>query len=114
MSSARPDDVLRILREFVDRIDLVDPEAPELGELELGWRDTTERVTIRVPVARALTEALIAYHDPRDHGTCAHCGTGRLDGNFTCRNCGIVNGVFGQTITQFFTRDQPALEGPAE
>jgi hypothetical protein len=105
MSSTRSDDVLRIVRDFVARIDQLDPEAAEVGELTLSWRDTTERVTIRRPVVRALTEALLAYHDPRDHGACEHCAGGRLDENFMCRSCGIVNGVFGQTLTQFVSRD---------
>jgi hypothetical protein len=106
--SMRPDDVIR---EFVARIDRLDPEAVELGELEIGWRGATERVTVRLPVARALAEALVAYHDPRDHGTCAHCGTGRLDGDFVCRDCGVINGVFGQTLARFAAQDQPAIDG---
>ncbi len=110
----RPDDILRVLRDFVDRIDQLDPGAPELGDLELGWRGAAERVTIRLPVARALTEALLAYHDPRDQGSCAHCGTGRLDGNFVCHHCGIVNGVFGQTIARFLGPGPAALEGPSK
>lgn len=112
--STPPDDVLRVLREFVDRIDQLDPDAPALGELELGWRGAAERVTVRLPVARALTEALLAYHDPRDHGTCAHCGTGRLDGDFVCRACGIVNGVFGRTLAGFLGPGQAALDAPPD
>jgi hypothetical protein len=112
MSRTRPEDVLLTLRQFVDRIDQLDPGAPELGELELGWRGATDRVTIRPAVARALAEALAAYHDPRDYGACAHCGTGRLDSNFLCGDCGIVNGLFGQTLSHFVGgREQPAVEG---
>ena len=118
--STRPDDVLRVLHEFITRIDQFDPDAPALGDLELGWRGATARVPIRPPVARALAEALIAYHDPRDHGSCAHCRTGQLDENFVCRSCGIVNGVFGRTLAGFLTPEQselggsrPAIEGPS-
>lgn len=94
-------DVQAAVREFIARIDEVDPEAPVVGELTLGLGEATERVTLRAPVARALVEALRAYHDPRDRGTCAHCGTGRLDDDFVCRTCGIVNGLFGQTLAGF-------------
>jgi hypothetical protein len=30
-----------------------------------------------------------------------HCGTGRLDDDFVCRSCGIVNGLFGRTLAGF-------------
>lgn len=122
MSRARPDEVLRVLREFIDRIDRIEPEAPELGELEVGWRGDTERIVIRQSTAQALAEALIAYRDPRDHGTCDHCG-GNLDRDLQCRRCGIVNGIFGQTIADFLSRAQQpapavtersALEAPAD
>ncbi|MEV6632796.1 hypothetical protein AB0M54_18810 [Actinoplanes sp. NPDC051470] len=122
MSRTRPDEVLRILQEFVNRIDQFDPDAPELGALEIGWRGATERLTIRPPVAHALAEALAAYHDPRDNGACAHCATGRLDSNLMCRSCGIVHGVFGQTLARFAQEqtalddprpNRPALEGPS-
>ncbi|MFI1990885.1 hypothetical protein [Actinoplanes sp. NPDC020271] len=112
MSRTRPDEVLKLLQEFVHRIDQFDRDAPEVGALEIGWRGETERLTIRQPVARALAEALIAYHDPRDNGACAHCATGRLDSNLTCRDCGIVQGVFGQTLASFFQHQQTTLDGP--
>jgi hypothetical protein len=122
MPHTRPDEVLKLLREFVDRIDQFDPGAPELGTLEIGWRGETERLTIRPPVARALAEALIAYHDPRDNGACSHCATGRLDSDLVCRACGIVHGVFGQTLAGFLQQaqatrddarqDRPALDAP--
>ena len=103
-------DVVAAVREFVARLDGLDDDAPVVGELTLGLGDATERVTLRAPVARALVEALRAYHDPRDRGTCAHCATGRLDDDFVCRSCGIVNGLFGQTLAGFVAtgeRDAP-------
>jgi hypothetical protein len=100
MSTPHSADVLAALRDFVARLDELEPEAPEVGELTLGLGDETARVRLRLPVARALTEALRGYHDPRDRGTCAHCA-GRLDDNFVCRRCGIVNGLFGRTIAAF-------------
>jgi hypothetical protein len=86
------------------------------GELTVGLGDATERLPLRLPVARALTEALCGYHDPRERGNCAHCAGGRLDDDFVCRSCGIVNGLFGQTIARFVTDGQtprqPELGGP--
>ncbi|GAA3344406.1 hypothetical protein GCM10020358_47510 [Amorphoplanes nipponensis] len=95
-------DVLAALREFVARLDELDPEAPLVGELTLGLAGATERLPLRAPVARALTEALRGYHDPRDRGRCAHCA-GPLDDDFVCRSCGIVNGLFGRTVAAFAT-----------
>ena len=93
---------MRALQDFVARIDQLDPEASLTGELTVG----TERLPLRLPVARALVEALLSYHDPRDHGACPHCRTGRLDENFLCRSCGIVNGVFGQLLAERALREQ--------
>ena len=101
MSTPHSAEVLAALRDFVARLDGLDPAAPLVGELVVGLGDETERLPLRLPVARALTEALRGYHDPRDRGTCAHCGTGRLDDDFVCRDCGIVNGLFGRTIAAF-------------
>ena len=101
-------DVVAAVREFVARLDEVDPGAPVVGELTVGLGEATERVTLRGPVARALVEALRVYHDPRDRGTCAHCATGRLDDDFVCRSCGIVNGLFGQTLAAFAAPGEPA------
>ena len=100
MSTPNSADVLTAVREFAARLDELEAEAPVVGELTLGLGDATERVRLRLPVARALVEALRGYQDPRDRGTCAHCG-GRLDDDFVCRGCGIVNGLFGQTLAAF-------------
>jgi hypothetical protein len=111
MSTPHSVDVLAALREFVARLDEVDDRAPEIGELTVGLGDESERLQLRVPVARALVEALRGYHDPRDRGTCAHCGTGRLDDDFVCRSCGIVNGLFGQTLAGFVAPAGPEPHG---
>ncbi len=105
MSTPHSADVLAAFRDFVARLDEVDPQAPLVGELTVGLGDATDRLPLRLPVARALAEALHGYHDPRDRGTCAHCAGGRLDDGFVCRSCGIVNGLFGQTIARFVARD---------
>ena len=101
MSTPHSADVLAALRAFVARLDELDPEAPPVGELTLGLGGATERLRLTMPVARALTEALHGYHDPRERDACAHCAGGRLDDNFVCRTCGIVNGLFGQTLAAF-------------
>jgi len=108
MSTPHSADVLSAVRDFVARLDELDDEAPVVGELRLSLGDASERLRLRLPVARALVEALHGYHDPRERATCAHCGTGRLDDDFVCRDCGIVNGLFGQTLAGFGTPDGPA------
>lgn len=60
-------------------------------------------------VARAFVEALRAYQDPRDRGSCDHCGGPRLDGNFVCADCGQPSGLFGQLLRERAAR----YEGPA-
>jgi hypothetical protein len=100
MSLPAPDDVLAALRDFVARIDALDPAAPPRDELVVGLRGVESRMTLSVPVARALVEALQAYHDPRDKGRCYYCGGRWLDNNFQCGDCGQLNGLFGQLIAE--------------
>lgn len=95
-----PDDVLAALRDFVARVDALDPAAAPQGELVVGLRGVESRLALSAPVARALVEALRAYHDPRDRGRCDHCGGGRLDDNFLCGDCGRPSGLFGQLVSE--------------
>jgi hypothetical protein len=92
------------LRDFVDRIDAVDPAADALGEIELrvagDVAGNMARLSLTAPVARALVDALRDYHDPRDRGCCDHCGGRRLDDNFLCLDCHRSNGLFGQMIME--------------
>ena len=90
------DDLLDALEQFVARIDVYEPDAPVHVRLEVDGR----RLTVREPVARALAEALRAYHDPRDHGRCDHCGSHRMDANFRCGDCGRLSGLFGELIAE--------------
>jgi hypothetical protein len=113
MSLPAPDDAQAALRDFVDRIDALDPAAPLVGELTIRLLGRESRVTLRAPVARALVEALRAYHDPRDRGRCEHCGGRRLDDNFLCRDCGRLNGVFGQMIAERAARHADPAAIPA-
>ncbi|MEV1286293.1 hypothetical protein [Micromonospora sp. NPDC049679] len=104
MTSSAPDDVVATLRDFVDRIDAVDPAAAVLGEIEVRVAGDVAvdkvRLTLTAPVARALVEALRGYHDPRDRGCCDHCGGRRLDDNFLCLDCHRPSGLFGQMIME--------------
>ncbi|HEY0698019.1 MAG TPA: hypothetical protein VGD43_09440, partial [Micromonospora sp.] len=70
------------------------------GELTVHLNGVESRMTLTTPVARALVEALRAYHDPRDQGRCDHCGGRRVDDNLLCLDCGQPNGLFGQLIAE--------------
>lgn len=100
VAEPEPDDVLAALRDFVTRIDALDPAAPRQTELTMSGQGRQVLIRLSQPVARALVEALRGYHDPRDHGYCDHCGGRRLDDNFLCRDCGSPNGLFGQLIME--------------
>ncbi|GAA1859311.1 hypothetical protein [Asanoa iriomotensis] len=91
------EDVRAAIDEFAARIDALAPgSGPPL----------TVSVTLSPAAAGALVEALRSYHDPRDHGTCDQCGSGRLDETFTCTACAQPNGLFGQLIRERLTRHQ--------
>jgi hypothetical protein len=113
MSLPVPDDVLAALRDFVVRIDALDPAAPLSGELTIGLNGQESRLTLRTPAVRALVEALRGYHDPRDRGRCEHCGGPQLDDNFLCRDCGQTNGLFGQMIRERTARYAESAAIPA-
>jgi hypothetical protein len=105
MSAA--DEIAAVLRDFADRIDGYDPAPGEpVAEVRVGDRV----VAFRAPVVRALTEALLAYQDPRDRGTCDQCGGRRLDDNFVCADCGEPSGVFGQLLRERAARYTPPSE----
>jgi hypothetical protein len=73
------------------------------------WVDDGPVMRLSPGVARAFVEALRAYQDPRDRGTCDHCGGPRLDDNFVCADCGQPSGLFGQLLRERAAR----YEGPA-
>jgi hypothetical protein len=101
------DVVAQALREFNERLDVFDPApAPPVAEVRVG--DAT--IPLRAPVVRALAEALLRYQDPRDRGTCDHCGGPRLDDNFVCADCGRPSGVFGQLLAERVARYDPPAE----
>ncbi|MEV0717100.1 hypothetical protein [Asanoa sp. NPDC050611] len=89
------DDVRTAIADFATRIDAL---APGSG------LPVTVPVTLSPEAARALVEALRAYHDPRDHGVCDQCGSGRLDEDLICTTCGQPNGLFGQLVRERLAR----------
>jgi hypothetical protein len=100
MAEESTSDLLAELGGFVARIHALDPDAPAQTELTLRADGRESRLVLSAPVARALMTALQDYHDPRDQGPCDHCGSRRLDDNFQCRDCGSLNGVFGQMLAE--------------
>ncbi|MEV8512447.1 hypothetical protein [Dactylosporangium sp. NPDC051484] len=105
MALSPSDEVAAALREFAERIDVFDT-APRAAVVEV--RVGERAVALRAPVVKALVEALRAYQDPRDRGTCDHCGGPRLDDNFMCADCGRPSGLFGQLLRERAAR----YEGP--
>lgn len=99
------DDLAVALRQFAARIAAFDPPGPP-STIEVTVGGTP--VTLTESGARALAEAMLAYHDPRDRGACDHCGSRRLDDNFMCADCMQPSGVFGQLLRERAAR----YEGP--
>jgi hypothetical protein len=95
MTSMSDADVVAAVRDFVERIDALDPPpgAPAVALLQAS-------LALSAPVARALVSALAAYREPRDRGRCEHCGGRRIDEHFLCLDCGRPNGVFGQILLE--------------
>ena len=84
------------LLAFVERVGPLYPPS----DLSVEIRVDGVPVVLSAPVARALVEAMRAYHDPNDRGSCDHCGGRRLDNNFLCADCGQPSGVFGQLVRE--------------
>ena len=107
------DDLADALRQFAARIAALDPPgSAAVVEVTVGGTS----VELTGSAARALREALLTYHDPRDRGACDHCGSRRLDDNFLCADCRQPSGVFGQLIRERAARydgPPPAVGGPS-
>jgi probable F420-dependent oxidoreductase len=69
------------------------------------------RVELTASVAKAMTEALARYQDPRDRGFCEQCGGRRLDEHLICADCGSANSIFAQMLLERASRydEPPAL-----
>ncbi len=90
------------MTEFVDRVEQFDPapDASPVVTVELRLAGESTSYALGDHTARALYEALCRYYDPADVGPCDRCGKRRLDANLQCRDCGHVNGVFGQVLLE--------------
>jgi hypothetical protein len=95
------------IRAFAERIAALEPPGPPVAALEIQG----VRVELTASVAKALTEALANYHDPRDRGFCEQCGGRRLDEHLICAECGSANSIFGQMLLERASRyeEPPAL-----
>jgi hypothetical protein len=101
-----PLDPVAALADFLDRVTPYDP-APGDGPVALvGVRTAAGDATFPVGdhVVRALCRALATYRDPADRGSCAECGSRRLDENLHCRDCGRLHGILGEVIAQHARR----------
>ncbi|MFF5226906.1 hypothetical protein [Dactylosporangium sp. NPDC000521] len=101
-------EVAAAVEGFARRIAVFDPPPGDGGG---GVEVTAGDAVVRLSpgVARAFVEALVSYQDPRDRGSCDHCGGARLDDNFVCADCGQPSGLFGQLLRERAAR----FEGPA-
>ncbi|MET7426265.1 hypothetical protein [Dactylosporangium sp. NPDC005555] len=107
-SGASAGDVAAAVEEFARRVGVFDPPGGDgAGGVELRVGGGAP-VSLSPGSARAFIEALRAYQDPRDRGTCDHCGGPRLDDNFVCADCGQPSGLFGQLLRERAAR----FEGP--
>ncbi|MFC6019778.1 hypothetical protein ACFP2T_26665 [Plantactinospora solaniradicis] len=102
MSLLRAPDPAAVLRDFVARVSPYDPEpaAEPVGSVDVRSADGVETILVTPYLARALAEALAGYRDRADRGTCASCGSRRLDENLHCADCGRLHGVLGEVIAR--------------
>lgn len=96
------DELTAAIRDFVDRIGAFDPPPGGWASTEIEVRSGGGRAAFDLSpgVATALAEALRGYHDRRDRGRCEGCGSGRLDDNLICVDCGRTHGIFGQLLAE--------------
>ncbi|MEO3819334.1 hypothetical protein [Plantactinospora sp. B24E8] len=107
-------DPIAVLREFVARVTPYDPDpgAVPVASVTVSAGSDTETVPITPHLARALAQALSAYRDPADRGSCAGCGGRRLDDNLHCVDCGRLHGILGEVISRQAARvREQAAEG---
>ena len=101
-----PVDPAAVVADFIARVSPYDP-APDAAPVALLGVKTAlgEQVfTVSDHVVRALGRALISYRDPADRGTCAECGSRRMDENLHCQDCGRMHGILGEVIAQHLRR----------
>lgn len=106
MALAHQHNPVAALRDFVDRMSPFDaaPDGSPAATIEITLGRETASFELTEHVVRGLCEALYRYYDPADVGPCDRCGRRRLDQNMQCRDCGHVNGVFGQILLEHAER----------
>ena len=103
-----PLDPAAVVADFISRVSPYDP-APDAAPVALlGIRTALgdEVFTVGDHVVRALCRALTSYRDPSDRGTCAGCGSHRID-----EDCGHMHGILGEVIAQHLRRAAEAEDG---
>ena len=108
-----PFDPAAVVADFIARVSPYDP-VPEAAPVALLGVKTAlgEQVfTVSDHVVRALGRALISYRDPDDRGTCAECGSRRVDENLHCQDCGRMHGILGEVIAQHLRRAAATGDG---
>jgi hypothetical protein len=95
-----PLDPVAVVADFIDRISPYDPAPHHTPVALVGIRTAAGTATFPVGdhVIRALCRALASYRDPTDRGSCAECGSRRLDENLHCLDCGRLHGILGEVI----------------
>ena len=95
-----PLDPAAVVVDFIDRVAPYDPspDAPPVAVVGIRTATGTASFPVGDHVIRALCRALESYRDPGDRGTCAECGSRRLDENLHCRDCGRLHGILGEVI----------------
>ena len=90
------------IAEFIARVAPYDPapDAEPVALLGVRTAQGEQIFTMGDHVVRALGRALAAYRDPADLGTCAGCGSRRLDENLHCQDCGRLHGILGDVIAR--------------
>lgn len=108
-----PLDPVAVVADFIDRITPYDPAPHDAPVALVGIRTAGGTATFPVGdhVIRALCRALASYRDPSDRGSCADCGSRRLDENLHCLDCGRLHGILGEVIAHQARRMADAEDG---
>jgi hypothetical protein len=101
-----PLDPVAVVAAFIDRVAPYDraPDAPPVALVGIRTAEGMATFSVGDHAIRALCRALASYTDPADRGSCAECGSRRLDENLHCRDCGRLHGILGEVIAQHARR----------
>jgi hypothetical protein len=101
-----PLDPVAVVAAFIDRVTPYDraPDADPVALVGIRTAEGSATFSVGDHVIRAFCRALASYSDPADRGSCAECGSRRLDENLHCRDCGRLHGILGEVIAQHARR----------